>query len=96
MALAERATERVTVLLTPTERRSLERKAEAAGVSISDLVRRSVDGFDPEAATEMQQLAALARELQKSNEQASRALDEALDAVGSLVAELRARRGAPC
>ncbi|WP_148213438.1 plasmid mobilization protein [Rhodospirillum centenum] len=94
MAMVERATERVTVLMTPTERQSLERKAAAAGVTISDLVRRSVDGYDPDAQEEMRQLAALAVELDQSNRAAARALDDALEAVAATLAEVGSRRRA--
>lgn len=94
MEAVERATERVTVLMTPSERRELEHKAKAAGVSISDLVRRSVDGFDPDAAGEMRQLAALAAELDRSNAAAGRALDDAIASVTAALAEIRNRRSA--
>lgn len=41
------ATERVVVLMTPAEKRSLERKAKATRLSTGELVRRSVEAFDP-------------------------------------------------
>lgn len=40
------ATERVVVLMTPAEKRSLERKAKASRLSTGELVRRSVEAFD--------------------------------------------------
>jgi len=43
------ATERVVVLMTRSEKRALESKAKRMGASTAELVRRSVDAFDPEA-----------------------------------------------
>jgi hypothetical protein len=41
------ATERVVVLMTPGEKRALERKARATRLSAGELVRRSIAAFDP-------------------------------------------------
>ena len=94
MQATERATERVTVLMTPSEKAALEHKAGVAGVTVSDLIRRSVDGFDPEAAEEMRLLADLGAALQRSNDQAARSLDEAVCELSAVVAALRTRRTA--
>lgn len=75
---AELATERVTVLMTRTEKSALEARARGAGVSVGEFVRQSVDSFDPEDVAELAQLAALAAELERSNGEASAALDRAL------------------
>ncbi|MCC6467092.1 MAG: hypothetical protein IT563_02125 [Alphaproteobacteria bacterium] len=44
------ATERVVVLMTPAEKRALERKAKTSQLSAGELVRRSVEAFDPRLA----------------------------------------------
>ncbi len=50
-------TARVVVLMTPAEKRSLEKKAKLMGASAAELVRRSVATFDPEAdETEIEHL----------------------------------------
>lgn len=41
-------TERVVVLMTPEDKRQLEGKARAAGVSVGEVVRRAVESYDPE------------------------------------------------
>lgn len=43
------ATERIVVLMTRSEKRALELKAKRIGASTAELVRRSVNAFDPEA-----------------------------------------------
>jgi hypothetical protein len=88
MQPSELATERVTVLMTRNEKSVLEAKAKGAGVSVGEFVRRSVDSFDPEETTEMAQLAALATELERSNAEASAALDRALASIEATRAQL--------
>jgi hypothetical protein len=94
MKQAEIATERVTVLMTPGEKSALEMKARHAGVSVGEFVRRSVDSFDPEEAAELAQLAALATELKRSNDEASAALDRALASIEATRAQLDRRPAA--
>ncbi len=77
----ETASERVTTLMTSREKTALEEKARRAGVSVGEFVRRSVDAFDPEQAADLVQLAALAVELERSNREASAALDRALNSI---------------
>jgi len=77
----ETASERVTTLMTSREKTALEEKARRAGVSVGEFVRRSVDAFDPEEAADLVQLAALAGELERSNREASAALDRALNSI---------------
>lgn len=88
---AETATERVTTLMTPAEKARLEAKARKAGVSVGEFVRRSVDGYDPDAADDLQQLAALALELARSNLAAAAALDRALASVEATSRQLGRR-----
>lgn len=85
------ATERVTFLMTPDEKSALLAKARRTGVSIGEYVRRSVDSFDPDEDAELAQLAALAAELQRSNAEASAALDRALASVEESRAQIRLR-----
>ena len=91
MSSSQLATERVTVLMTPVEKAALEAKAKGAGVSVGEFVRRSVDSFDPEEAAELVQLAALAAELERSNNEASAALDRALASIEETRAQLDRR-----
>ncbi|MDE1147369.1 MAG: hypothetical protein PW843_12250 [Azospirillaceae bacterium] len=90
----ELATERVTTLMTPSEKANLEAKAQKVGVSVGEFVRRSVDAFDPEEATLLTQLAALATELDRSNRDASDALDKALADIELTRRQLRGGAGA--
>ena len=94
MSSGQLATERVTVLMTPVEKAALEAKAKGAGVSVGEFVRRSVDSFDPEEAAELVQLAALAAELQRSNNEASAALDRALASIEKTRTQLDRRSAA--
>jgi hypothetical protein len=94
MSSSQLATERVTVLMTSVEKAALEAKAKGAGVSVGEFVRRSVDSFDPEEAAELVQLAALAAELERSNNEASAALDRALASIEKTRAQLDRRSAA--
>jgi hypothetical protein len=69
------ATERVVVLMTSAEKRALEKKAKRMGVSTAELVRRSVDAFDPAMDTE--EVAALLGGLAESHKSTLAALDRA-------------------
>lgn len=93
MDTIEHATERVTVLMTPSEKIALEAKAKGAGVSVGEFVRRSVDAFDPAEAADLVQLAVLAVELERSNREAAAALDCALASIDATRAQLDRRTG---
>lgn len=88
------ATERVTTLMTATEKAALEAKASEAGISVGEFVRRSVDFYDPDEASEIAQLAELAVELKKSNRDATEALDRALASISETRKQLDGERAA--
>lgn len=90
----ELATERVTTLMTSTEKSLLETKAKRAGVSVGEFVRRSVDFYDPEEVAALAQLAELSVELERSNREAFAALDRALASVAATRAQLDQERAA--
>jgi hypothetical protein len=69
------STERIVVLMTPSEKRALERKAKRLGASTAELVRRSVDAYDPEF--DEQQIRMLLTELAEAHERTLAALDRA-------------------
>jgi cytochrome P450 len=69
------ATERVVVLMTPAEKRALERKAKAAHLSAGELVRRSVEAFDPRLAD--RSVVSMLESFAASHETTVRALDNA-------------------
>ncbi|MGH6921632.1 MAG: ribbon-helix-helix protein, CopG family [Geminicoccaceae bacterium] len=69
------ATQRVVVLMPPEDKARLEEKARRAGTSIGEIVRRSVDAYEPEL--EGAELEALLRLLEESHARAMRSLDEA-------------------
>jgi hypothetical protein len=87
----ELASERVTTLMTAKEKSALELKARKAGVSVGELVRRSVDSYDPDEAASLDQLTALAAELQRSSRDASAALDRALASMTLTIEQLERR-----
>ena len=69
------ATERVVVLMPPEDKARLEAKARRARTSIGELVRRSVEAYDPEL--EGAELEALLRLVEDSHARAMRSLDDA-------------------
>lgn len=74
--MAEAATERVVILMTPQEKRHLETRARQAKASVGEFVRRSIDAFDPDDER-LDDIDALLGALQRSNEEALAALAEA-------------------
>lgn len=78
------ATSRVTVLMTPGDKKTLTSKARQAGISVGELLRRSA--LDNHRAEEAEVLAALDT-LRTSNARASEALDTALANIAAREAE---------
>ena len=46
------ATERVAVLMSPTEKAALESKAQVMGVSLGELLRRGAAAYEPDSDLE--------------------------------------------
>ncbi len=87
----EAATARVVTLMTPGEKSNLEAKARKAGLSVGEVVRRSVEAYDPEEMRQLEELAVLAREFRSSMEKASASLDHANAAIEKTRASLSRR-----
>lgn len=92
------ATARVVVLMPQDEKERLAEEARQAGISVGEFVRRSVAGHvsdaEFEAALEARrpEIEALLGELERSNERALRALDEAEATVQATLDHLRKPR----
>ena len=73
------ATERVVILMTKPEKRSLESKARRIGASTAELVRRSVTAYDPDEQDERtgELIESLLEQLAKMHKSALAALDRA-------------------
>jgi hypothetical protein len=84
------ATQRVVVLMPPEDKARLEEKARRAGTSIGELVRRSVDAYEPEL--EEAELEALLRLLEDSQQRAMKALDAAERELAATEAHFAAKR----
>jgi hypothetical protein len=84
------ATSRVVILMTPSEKRSLETKARRLGASAAELVRRSVRSYDP-AANDAQIETMLGR-LTASHRATMAALDEAEHELAQTRAHLAKKR----
>lgn len=68
-----RATERVTVVMTPAQRRTLEQRAKRAGMTISTYIRQQ--------ALESEDVGPMLDHLRESTERANKALDRAYAAL---------------
>lgn len=90
----EALTARVVTLMTPAEKDNLESKAKGAGLSVGELVRRSVDAYDPLEIQQLEQLAELAREFRLGAERASRAVDRANAKIEETLSSLSSRKQA--
>jgi hypothetical protein len=84
------ATERVVVLMTPDDKAKLEAKAKQAGVSVGELVRRAVEGYDPEDEQEAE-IEALLSAIEKTFNETLATMDATEARLRKAVAELKAR-----
>lgn len=83
-------TERLVILVTPEQKRTLARRAKALGVSMAELLRRSSEGIYGDSNE--QALAVLARDLLKSARESRAALRAALSETQATLKQLRQRR----
>lgn len=70
------ATERVSVLMTPAEKKRVARRAQKAGISLGEYVRRAACAFSTEDDNEP--LTGLLTQVERSTGAASAAIDDAL------------------
>jgi len=81
LARDARATERVTVVMTPAQRRMLEQRARRAGMTISTYIRQQALGSED--------VGPLLEHLRASTERANQALDRAYAALAAHAGALR-------
>jgi hypothetical protein len=70
-------TERMTILVTPDQKKAIAAKADALRLSVGEVVRRAVSDYEPDREDEVI-LEALASELSEAAGEARKALQEAL------------------
>ena len=70
------ATERVAVLMTPTEKKRVVSKANKAGMTTGEYMRRAAEGYRP--ADDDKALEAMIDEMNKATQNAETAIDDAL------------------
>jgi isoaspartyl peptidase/L-asparaginase-like protein (Ntn-hydrolase superfamily) len=73
-------TERMTLLIAPDDKAAIAARAEALGMSVSELVRQAAMGFDPEERAYLDALAALVPQLREAAGDMRNSLTRALDA----------------
>ena len=82
----ETRSERVVVLMTPTEKRAISGRAKDAGLSLGEYMRLAAD-FETMSPSERQQLEFIAEELRGAVERTTATLDK-LDATAARAAAL--------
>ena len=85
-------TARVVVMMTPADKRSLEERARAAGLTPSEFCRRAVANYDPRIDEAV--LDAVLAEFEANNRAMSASLREANDRLDATLAAIDARRTA--
>ena len=86
------ATERVPVLMTPAEKKRVVSKANKAGLTTGEYMRRAAEGYRP--ADDDKALEAMINEMNKATESAEKAIDDALayvEASNKRIAEMEAK-----
>ncbi|HSK38411.1 MAG TPA: hypothetical protein VK943_01465 [Arenibaculum sp.] len=80
------ATERVVVLMDPSEKKEVEERARNAGVTTAEYMRRSAEAYDPDSAENLEELEAMLTVYEASLRDALAALDRANAAVEAALA----------
>jgi hypothetical protein len=83
-------TDRMTILVDPTYKASVTRRAVARGVSTSEHVRNALDSFDATSEAEEAELAALVAEVNRAIPR----MQEAFDNMSGVIAALKAENDA--
>lgn len=81
-------TERVTLLISPDDKRQLQELAEGRGVTASELVRQAVQAYGASSIDETRELAALTAELRGAMPAMRKSLREANVAAERTIAAL--------
>ncbi len=84
-------TERVTLLISPDDKRQLQDLAEGRGVTASELVRQAVQAYGTGSIDETRELAALTRELREAIPGMRRSLRDANAAAERAIAAISPR-----
>ncbi len=82
-------TERVTLLISPADKRQLKNLAEHRGITASELVRQAVQAYGASLIDETRELAALTRELRAAIPGMRRSLRDANIAAERAIATMR-------
>lgn len=75
-------TARIPLQLEPEEKRSVGRRARAAGITVNEYARRALRAFDPDALLE-EQIGVVLKELDASTTRAEESLDAALASIAA-------------
>jgi hypothetical protein len=81
-------TDRVTLLISPADKRQLQDLAADRGITASELVRQAVQAFGTHSLDETRELAALTRELREAIPGMRRSLRDANTAAERAIAAL--------
>ena len=82
-------TERMTFILTPEDKAEITERAAQLDIPASELIRRAVSRYEPDAEVDEKVLLHIAEELEASAARTERKLDEALTAVRDTISQLR-------
>jgi len=72
----ETRSERVVVLMTPSEKRAATERARTAGVTLAEFVREAVDEFMPITAAQRAEMEYLTERLRETNDRTEAALND--------------------
>ena len=88
-------TERVTLLISPDDKRDLQNLAEDRGITASELVRQAVQAFGASSIDETRELAALTAELRAAIPGMRKSLRDANVSAERAIATMQRNRAAP-
>jgi hypothetical protein len=87
-------TQRVTLLVSPEDKRRFKSLADDRGVSLSEFVRQAVDAYNVTSLDETRNLKVLTRELRTAIPGMRKSVRDALASTNRALANIAARRSA--
>lgn len=87
-------TQRVTLLVSPEDKRRFKTLADDRGLSVSEFVRQAIEAYNVSSIGDTRELAALTAELRRAMPAMRKSVRDAVASTNRALASIQARRGA--
>jgi predicted DNA-binding protein len=87
-------TQRVTLLVSPEDKRRFKSLADDRGLSVSEFVRQAIEAYNVSSISDTRELAALTTELRRAMPAMRKSVRDAVISTNRALASIEARRSA--